>query len=176
MTRVLLLYAVGQNSLFKTLIIVLDMLASVVLFYALFLLSKFVFLGQGYMSLGDALDAWLSGIFNLQIAFVFLNDAQLIPAGNGQFNIVNGNTELVYAFPEGMIFISSLLTSFWIFAHMLAHLAYVFARKINPFFRAMVDEAAIDARPFLSFAFIICTMTFIPIWFSLLVWHFLFSR
>ena len=179
MTRALLLFAANKGSLAKALVLVLDLVSSAVLFYALYGLAKYAVYGGGSQSFSAtdfarSLSNWFDSLYTLQLISKFLHDATLIPNGMGSFQILNGESEIVYAFPEGMIFCSSLLTTFWIAVHIAAYWFLQGASQISAAAQALLKESSLAAKPFLSISTIACILILIPCWLvSLAVWPYL---
>lgn len=173
-TRKLLFYAIDKSALIKICTLTIDVIVSIILFYVLFSLAKISIIGLHFLSLSDSLVAWLDGIFNLQSAFKFLHNPSFIPHGSF-LEMVNGDSEVIYAFPEGMIFLSSLLTSFWIAIHIIAHYMYRLTKKNSIFFSWLVSESAIETKPILSVAFILCLYSLFPLWIFVMAYQFLSS-
>ncbi|RFP13885.1 hypothetical protein D0T23_15965 [Duganella sp. BJB475] len=176
MTRALLLFAVDKGSVAKALALVLDLVGSAVLFYALYGLAKYAVYGGGSQNFsatdfGRSVSNWFDSLYNLQLISKFLHDATLVPDGLGNFQILNGETEIVYAFPEGMIFCASLLTTFWIAVHIAAYWFLKGASQISAAAQALIKEASLSTKPFLSISTIACILVLIPCWLvSLAVW------
>ena len=176
MTRALLLFAVDKGSLVKALVLVLDLVGSAVLFYTLYGLAKYAVYGDGsqtFSAIGFArsLSNWFDSLYNLQLISQFIHDATFIPDGMGNVQILNGEAEIVYAFPEGMIFCASLLTTLWIAVHIAAYWFLQGASKISAAAQALIKESSLTARPFLSISTIACVLVLVPCWLvSLAFW------
>ncbi len=128
--------------------VAIDLVASVLVFYFLFTAAKLlVHPGNGALGLLDSLRVWLNpaglpiGIELLQP----LSADMLVSRGGGNFDIKGGLlTEIVYAFPEPVLFLSSLLTSVWLWLYVLGYLILFAAVRL--------DRIGVSARKFLKVA------------------------
>ncbi|RBB38206.1 hypothetical protein DPV79_19220 [Burkholderia reimsis] len=87
-----------------------------------------------------------------------IHDATLVPDGPGQYKILNGETEVVYAFPEGLFFLSSLLTTVWIWLHLGSALLLKGAIKVDALKNRLVSLSNIGGKPFMSVVAIFSVM------------------
>jgi hypothetical protein len=168
LTRALLPMAISSSSITKFLILILDLFLSVILFYVLFTFAKYSFLPSAKPDgVIDTIGDWFTTIPNLNLVMQLLTDATIIPLGGGEFKIENGNMEAIYAFPEGLVFLSSLLTSFWILLHIFTFYLLKLANNFDWIKKILVDSARIREKPFLSMGAIIYFALFIPM---LIIW------
>ncbi|WP_332776596.1 hypothetical protein [Polaromonas sp.] len=147
-TRAIARAAVGKGRLWLMSAVAIDLVASVLVFYFLFTAAKLlVHPGNGALGLLDSLRVWLNpaglpiGIELLQP----LSADMLVSRGGGNFDIKGGLlTEIVYAFPEPVLFLSSLLTSVWLWLYVLGYLILFAAVRL--------DRIGVSARKFLKVA------------------------
>lgn len=165
-TRWLLRYAVNRSSWIQLAILLLDAFLSVAIFFVLFSMAKHFIVGSltGVSIFSyESIKIWFSLPFNLHMINVLMNDAYIIPLNDGTFRLENFNTEIVYAFPEGMIFISSLITSVWIWLIIITQKLYGVAFKINRFKGWMVKQSNIESKPILSVTLLVFILVFVPV-------------
>jgi uncharacterized membrane protein len=150
--------------------VIADLVISVLLFYIFFTATKsFLQPHTTPMGLVESLQVWLSpGTLPVNLQFLqSLNSNMLIPRGENSFDIKGGLlTEIVYAFPESVLFFSSLLTSIWLWLYVIAYaLLFVTVRLDRVGTRAkrylQLSENPIYA---LAFAMVIsCALLFLVI-------------
>ncbi|NNA01881.1 hypothetical protein [Pseudomonas lundensis] len=112
--------------------LLIDFFGSVLVYYLGLTFVKMALLHQSTLSLFEALESWLNPR-NLTTLLVVLEDFDMSnfkPDGHGRFTTETPlATEMVYAFPEGVFFFTSLLTSVWLWGYISAYgLAYACVR------------------------------------------------
>ena len=112
--------------------------------------------------------SWISNPMEVSILFQFITDAYLIDKGDGSFDIINGNTEVFFAFPEGIIFLSSLLTSLWSWVFLVALLTNKATRYLDKSKDFLLQQSSIDSKPIFTLGIII-TILLAPIWIVLYI-------
>lgn len=129
-----------------------DLIGSVSLYYFGLSVAKLIFLHRSTMSPVEALLVWL-GPENLTTLLQVTENFDMSnfkPDGHGAFKTdIPLSTEIVYAFPEGVFFFTSLLTSIWLWGYIAAYsLAYVCVRidRLHPVLWRWVR---IDEQPLL---------------------------
>lgn len=145
-TRAITQAVVAKGRLWLISAVVVDLVVSVLVFYFLFTIAKLVVHpANGALGLLDSLRVWLDpaglpiGIELLQP----LSADMLLARGGGNFDIKGGLlTEIVYAFPEPVLFLSSLLTSVWLWLYLLGYLILFAAVRL--------DRIGVSARRFLK--------------------------
>jgi hypothetical protein len=157
-TRAFLLMVLPVGAFKKFLVVGLNLLFVVVNFYVLFSVAKWFILGLGFIGIFESIKDWIVNFSNLEITSKFLHNAMLIPDGPGQFRIENGDTEVVYAFPEGLFFLSSLLTTMWLWLHLGSVILLKSAINIDAFKEWLVSLSNIEKKPFISAAAIFGSM------------------
>lgn len=173
--RGLLLYAVDRRSTVKVAMLLLDILLSATLFFVLYTCAKAVILGRPIMvNPFDSFANWLGYAFNLQLGLTPLSDATLRPIGPHEMSVENGNLMVSYAFPEGMLFLSSLLPAFWILIHIAGYWTYGAAQAFTHAFQRLFKQAATESKPFTSFGLIICMIVALPLWLTILGGYLIF--
>lgn len=167
--RGLLLYAVDRRSPVKVAMLLLYILLSVTLFYFLYTSAKTVILGKSmFANPIDSLANWLGYAFNLQLGFTLLSDATLRPNGPYEISVDNGNLMVSYAFPEGMLFLSSLLPALWILVHIASYWMYGAVQAFAYAFQRLFKQASTESKPFTSIGLIICMIVAFPLWLVIL--------
>jgi hypothetical protein len=133
-----------------------DVIFSGLWFYFTFSLAKALVLPPSpWPSIGSSFSTWLH-LTALPIVLKTLNDLtadMLQPQADGTISIIGGlNTEIVYAFPEGILFFSSLLTSIWLWLYIAAYWFHVGAVRIDASKAWLLGISNIDAKPFKAIA------------------------
>lgn len=118
--------------------LVLDILGSVGLYYLGLSAAKLLMNRSAVMSLTESLQVWIvpSHLTTLMQVVKDFDFSAVKPIGDGRFVMDPPlETEIVYAFPEGIFFFTSILTSIWLWGYLLAYaIAYVSVRldKLSP--------------------------------------------
>ncbi|MEE4671023.1 hypothetical protein V2L05_17500 [Pseudomonas alliivorans] len=133
--------------------LLIDFFGSVLVYYVGLTLVKVVLLHQGTLSLFGALKTWLnpSNLTTLLMVVEDFDMSNFKPNGDGRFTTeIPLTTEVVYAFPEGVFFFTSLLTSVWLWGYIAAYgLAYACVRidRLPP---KLWNFLKIEEQPLLS--------------------------
>lgn len=135
LTRYIVKSSLGKRNTHIYISILIDLFLSVLLFYIGFSLVKAAF-SPGHMIMGplDALHIWLSpSVLPTEIMTLQpLTTDMLVPDGKGAFTIKGGLlTEIVYGFPEAILFLSSLFTSIWLWLYVLGYVLLYSAVRID---------------------------------------------
>lgn len=118
--------------------LVLDIVGSVVLYYLGLSAAKLLMNRSAVMSPSESLQVWIqpSNLTTLMRVVEDFDFSSVKPVGDGQFVMDPPlQTEIVYAFPEGIFFFTSILTSIWLWGYLLAYaIAFVSVRidKLSP--------------------------------------------
>ncbi|THF63289.1 hypothetical protein [Pseudothauera rhizosphaerae] len=145
-TRAIARAVMAKGRLWLMSAVAVDLVASVLVFYFLFTSAKLVVHpANGALGLLDSLRVWFNPA-GLPIGIEFLRPLSadmLVARGDGNFDIKGGLlTEIVYAFPESVLFLSSLLTSVWLWLYVLGYLILFAAVRL--------DRIGVSARRFLK--------------------------
>ncbi|PHX31068.1 hypothetical protein AO278_02305 [Pseudomonas syringae pv. syringae] len=133
--------------------LLIDFFGSVLVYYVGLTLVKVVLLHQSTLSLFGALKTWLnpSNLTTLLMVVEDFDMSNFKPNGHGRFTTeIPLTTEVVYAFPEGVFFFTSLLTSVWLWGYIAAYgLAYACVRidRLPP---KLWNFLKIEEQPLLS--------------------------
>ncbi|AVI82548.1 hypothetical protein XJ28_01640 [Pseudomonas syringae pv. tomato] len=133
--------------------LLIDFFGSVLVYYVGLTLVKVVLLHQSTLSLFGALKTWLnpSDLTTLLMVVEDFDMSNFKPNGHGRFTTeIPLTTEVVYAFPEGVFFFTSLLTSVWLWGYIAAYgLAYACVRidRLPP---KLWNFLKIEEQPLLS--------------------------
>jgi hypothetical protein len=146
LTRYIIRLSIGKKAAHPFFSLLVDFLLSVLLFYVGFSLAKIAVL-PGSTALGpiDSLRIWLTpSVLPSQFQLLQpLTADMLIPVKEGVFDIKGGLlTELVYAFPEAILFFSSMLSSVWLWLYVGGYiLLYVAVRldRVSQWYIARLD-------------------------------------
>lgn len=152
--------------------VILDFIISVLLFYFSYKLSKFFIAIRGYQDFLTYFQEsdffitilnWFSSPFEIHSELYLLNDVLVSKNASGQVGISSFKANILYAFPEGMLFISSLFTSIWIWSFSISLWLFSLLKKINNAKDFLVKESSINNKPYLSIGTIITILFFIPV-------------
>jgi len=171
--RYLFSQALDQTSLIKVLCLAGAVGFSGLTFFLIYSQAKSIVLPQVSYDVSATLGSWIRSPLELHLSFKTLNDWQFTPNGHSGFAIDNGKAEVVYAFPEGMLFLSSVLTSVWLLAHVLSHWLYALGMRVSAVSRFLVGESSIEKRPLQSAATITGALALLPIWLIAMALHYL---
>jgi len=171
--RIVLRMLPGKRSVSVLGALVGAMAVIALIFYVLYGLSKFVFIGQPITSLPlNQITEWATRPGELNLTFKTLNDWHLIQTAPSVFKIRDGNSEIVYAFPEGLLFLSSQLALVWLGLHAISHWLYFGGYRVSRWARWLVAEAAFDSRPLQSSATVTALFAILPTWCIVLAWYY----
>lgn len=132
LTRKIYRATLSKGNKFFVWALLLDLLGSFFLYYIGLAFAKLAFLHHASLSPAASLAIWLDPN-NLTMILRALNDFDISsfkPDGHGNFTSETPfSNEVVYAFPEGIFFVTSILTSIWLWGYIAAYsLAYVCVR------------------------------------------------
>lgn len=157
-TRVLVRWSLTRSKFAILGIAIADIAISAVIFYVLFNSAKLVVAPGGFSSPTESLSVW-ANLKGLPILLQTLNDLtsdMLRRLPDGTVEIVGGlNTEIVYAFPEGIVFFSSLLTSVWMWLYVTAYWVVVAAVRIDLVKTFLEPHLNTEREPFFAIAYAI---------------------
>ncbi len=167
-TRYIIVYALNRTVKTQITILLLELIFSIVLFYLCYQSSKYLFVSSldkdvEYSSLLQSLNIWTTNLFHVDLVLQAVDDITIIPNSSESFDVQNGNTRVVYAVPEGMLFMSSLLTSLWIWAVVVMQLFLDFLRKIISMKNMLVIQSSIETKPIFSIGLIVTGLVLTPI-------------
>jgi hypothetical protein len=151
LTRYLVRTSLPKKGVHPHFIVFLDLFFSMLLFYIGFSIAKILIL-PGHSALGpvEAFKIWFDPSV-LPSEFKTLQPLtadMLVPRGAGVFDIKGGLlTELVYGFPESILFLSSLLTSIWLWLYVLGYALLFSAVRLDKMFVWVKNRLDIDHNP-----------------------------
>ena len=135
-----------------------DIAISAVLFYVLFNSAKLLVTLGSFPTPAESLSVW-TNLQGLPVLLQTLNDLtsdMLRRLPDGTIEIVGGlNTEIVYAFPEGIVFFSSLLTSVWMWLYVTAYWVVVTTVRIDRVKTFFESHINMEHEPFFAIAYTI---------------------
>lgn len=147
-------------------------LGNTLIFFLLYAGVKSLYLSQSLGSPIEQVSTWIHGGLNLHLVFKTLTDWRLTEISPGTFKIRGGESEVVYAFPEGMLFFSALLTLIWLVFHMVAHWLYFGGVKASRLMKFLVAESSLESKPLQSAATIVGLLVLVPFWIIVQIWHY----
>ncbi|WP_124674370.1 hypothetical protein [Burkholderia cepacia] len=156
--RWLLLTSLSAGPVKRCFVVGASVLLVVANFYVVFGVAKWIVTGYGFAGVFDSIENWIFNYSGLDLLSKLIHDATLVPDGPGQYKIMNGETEVVYAFPEGLFFLSSLLTTVWIWLHLGSALLLKIAIKVDAMKNWLISLSNIGEKPFISVAIIFSVM------------------
>lgn len=160
MTRVIIRLSLKNFNISLIFIAIADLFFSLILFYLSFSLAKYIIFHTSFQSILMALKQWLepwaitadvTGDKNLTGA-AFKSNIGLIRA-DGQL------VEVIYAFPEGILFFSSLLTSTWLWLYIASYWLHKTALGVDSAKTILLNISNFENKPFKSIGII--TLIFI---------------
>jgi hypothetical protein len=132
--------------------LIFDVVGSVVLYYVGLTVAKFILLHHGAASPVTSLGVWLDPN-NLTTLLRVVEDFDMSnfrADGQGRFiTDVPLSTEVVYAFPEGVFFFTSLLTSIWLWGYIAAYSVAYMCVRIDRFKPVLWGWVRIEEQPLL---------------------------
>lgn len=170
--RVLLSQSAGSGTVAKLAWLTFAAAGNSLVFFVLYCGAKSLYLSQPLGAPISHIMGWFEHGFSLHLVFKTLTDWQFFEVTPGVFDIQNGNSEVVYAFPEGMLYFSSLLTLIWLVLHILAHCLYFGGFNVSRLMNRLVAESALESRPLQSAATIVGVLVLLPIWVIVQLWHY----
>lgn len=154
-TRYLIRWTLKKPKASPIIIASMDFIFSGLWFYLTFSLLKAIVLDSNWPSITGSFGIWVH-LNELPIGLKTLNDLSedmLQPQADGTISIIGGlNTEIIYAFPEGILFLSSLLTSIWLWFYIAAYWTHRVALRFDATKKWLLEISNIDAKPFKSIA------------------------
>ena len=149
----------------QILVVILNTLISITIFVFFYTTIKELIITQEFSfdSFYNNLRTWISEPMEINILLKFITDAYLIDKGDGSFDIINGNTEVFFAFPEGIMFLSSLLTSLWSWVFLVALLTNQLTYYLDKSKDFLLQQSNIESKPILTLGMII-TILLAPVW------------
>ncbi len=146
----------------------IDLLASILIFYFGFSVVKYIFVHPSWVGFNEAISIWIN-IDQLPILLKTLTDLSgdmLQKQTDGSFSINGGwKTEVMYAFPEGVTFYSSLLTSIWLWLHTISYVLFKWSLSFDKTKSRILLMTNIENKPFRSLGLItlIAYLALIPL-------------
>lgn len=158
-TRALIRWSLTRGKVVVLGVAVADIVISATLFYLLFTVAKYwATPGRSFATPVESLSLWsdLSGLpLQLQTLNNLTSDmVRRLPDGSIAF-IGGLDTEIVYAFPEGILFFSSLLTSVWMWLYVTAYWTVVSTVRIDRVKSAVLPHLNTEREPFFAIAYAI---------------------
>ena len=149
----------------QILVVILNTLLSITIFVFFYTTIKELIITQEFSfdTFYNNLRTWISEPMEINILLKFITDAYLIDKGDGSFDIINGNTEVFFAFPEGIMFLSSLLTSLWSWVFLVALLTNQLTYYLDKSKDFLLQQSNIESKPILTLGMII-TILLAPVW------------
>lgn len=141
--------------------LLIDFIGSVLMYYVGLTFVKVALLHQSTLSLFGALKTWInpSDLTTLLMVVEDFDMSNFKSNGHGSFTTeIPLSTEVVYAFPEGVFFFTSLLTSVWLWGYIVAYgLAYACVRidRLPP---KLWSFLKIEEQPLLSLSVLFGTI------------------
>lgn len=146
-------------------VLIADFTIAALLFYVGITGIKYLLINPVWLAMSESFTYWLN-VDRLPVALKTLNDLtsdMLMKQPDGSMDIKGGLlTEVVYAFPEGVAFYSSLLTSIWLWIHIISYATFKFAVQTDVIKSTLLKIVNIDEKPFSALAVIIVIL-YIPI-------------
>lgn len=140
--------AKGRKSFFSSILI--DISCSILIFYIGISVFKLILSDQFFIGLAHSLGIWLKPT-EIAMGLIVIEDFDMSSArvtGENTFELNNPlQTEVTYLFPEGVFFISSIMTSVWLWIYMLAYTAAWLMVRVQPLKVAALHHLNVDKKP-----------------------------
>lgn len=168
LTRGLISWSLPRGRFVIAGIVGLDLIASIALFYLFFNVARLL-VGASFLTPSQALSNWTTNLSGVPAELATTNTVIVedLPDGTSRFlspetGAETGlSTELVYAFPEVVSFISSLLTSAWMWLYAVAYLILTFAVKTDTLKGRLVSYLDFDTNPFFAMSTMILVIAIV---------------
>ncbi|MCQ9326257.1 hypothetical protein [Neisseria dentiae] len=168
LTRCIFNWSSQKNIIIQVFSVFIDFVFSMFLFAFLFVNFKHFIINKKLPNEGENVDyslidsiiSWFSHPLELSGYFVTLEDWYIKPNGE----IIGGNSELIYAFPEGMLFFSSLFTSIFGMVFLFAAILYKYTSIFDKFKNFLIAQLAqnMSDKPIHSATIILLGTVFAP--------------
>lgn len=172
--RAVFLFALDFGVLYKLLMLIFCVIFSAMSFYLIYGVAKAIIFSAPWVNPVVQIFTWIESSLELSLLFETLNDWHFVKINENTFDIKDANALVIYAFPEGMLFLSSLLTAILLFSHVVSHGVFFFFVKIFKRFKILINQASIEQRPLQSAVVILGIFALIPIWLILLFFHYFY--
>ena len=127
-----------------------DLTCSIALYYAGLSIFKYILSDQFFLSLSDSLEIWFSPN-EITMGVQVVNDFDFSKGLRVDSSALEFDppleTQVTYLFPEGVFFISSLMTSVWLWMYLLAYSAAWLMVRINKIKKVLLPHLNIDKKP-----------------------------
>ncbi|MCQ4313900.1 hypothetical protein NAV33_18690 [Pseudomonas stutzeri] len=127
-----------------------DLASSVAVYYVGLSIFKYILSDQFFLGLSDSLRIWTSPT-EITMGVQAVNAFDL---SSGRYTSSNTfeldtpfETMVTYMFPEGVFFISSLMTSVWLWMYLLAYTAAWFMVRVNKIKKVILPHLNIEKKP-----------------------------
>ncbi len=149
-TRLLIRHS-SSSMRWLTLVIVVDFVLSVLIFYVGYTLIKFMFVGGPWADPETEIKSWTNlGVFN-----VTTSSTTITTISSSGTEVQTGDVFTVFIFPESILFYSSLLTSTWLWIYILSFLFYSILRKSGGPAKLITDRMDFNKSPFSAMSLMI---------------------
>ena len=139
-------------------VLAFDLFFSILIFYIGFSFAKYFIVNPVWLGFDTSLLVWVN-LDQLPILLNTLNDLtsdMLQRQSDGTILIKGGwETEVVYAFPEGIAFYSSLLTSIWLWLHTISYVLMKISLSFDSGKGKLMSFFDIEGKPFKSLGIIV---------------------
>ncbi|WP_422776110.1 hypothetical protein ACOXXE_18975 [Pseudomonas mediterranea] len=129
---------------------IVDLACSISLYYIGISIFKFSLSDKFFLSLADSLRIWFSPTemtMGVQVVRDFdFSSGRYTGANTFEFETPL-ETMVTYLFPEGVFFISSLMTSVWLWMYLLAYTAAWLMVRVNKVKKVVLPHLNIDKKP-----------------------------
>lgn len=161
MTRIVIRLSLKNFNISLIFIAVADLLCSAILFYLAFSLAKYIMFHKPFPSFFIKLEQWsIPWSITADIAGNNNNIAgAVLKPGIGIIRLDGTPLEIIYAFPEGLLFFSSLLTSIWLWLYIASFWLHKAALRVDSVKTILLNISNVENKPFKSIGII--TLIFI---------------
>ncbi len=150
MTRKIYRVAVAKGRRSFLVALVSDLLGSVALYYIGISVFKFVISNEFFLNPFDSLRIWTDPT-QVSMGIQVLEDFDFSAGHKTDSNTFQFDrpleTMVTYMFPEGIFFISSLMTSIWLWMYVLAYSAAWLMIRVNTVKKVVLPHLNVDKKP-----------------------------
>lgn len=158
LTRIIIKFMASRDRgfIFSLFAICVDLIISVTIFYVGISLAKFAIYQYEWGNYINSIYSWVN-ISEIHSLMVTLNDLHKLPDGTFVTSSGKLETKIMYVFPEGVTFYSSIFTSIWLWTHILTFFIMKYSLRVDYFKNKWVSIFNVNDEPF-EFLFLSMTV------------------
>lgn len=165
-TRFIFNWYSEKSIILQILSVIIDLIISITIFSLLYSIYELAIVNNQLNEHESLLNfiinniiTWFEYPAELSIYMITLEDWYIKPDGK----IIGGNSEIIYAFPEGILFFSSLFTSAFGITFLIASMLYNSTSLLDKVKKFLLNQSAPD-KPIYCATLILLLTVFFPVW------------